>query len=412
LKAKRVAKKLAARVRPARSGSESDGILTGKVRSKSHEDTTSIIQFNCAEILEFSTGSVVLPLRITCYCRHHREKVGFNVHFTMMDHLGRIVGIGMTKPIMITDDHKTTSANKPPELHNLSFSEIPEWSKDGCNLNETKICSDTRATLRRKSEVEVNGKGTKKRHKPYDPSAKPNRVLRKRSISSVPSPSIGHSPVPPTRASTPPSLLPPSDSPSASQPPPLHYPILGSESSSPDSIATPLDHNPDVLMRSILFEIHDSQPERQAAVTQPNTLFHPVNILPSDLSLANLALSLPFLSMDPNQANQSLHMHIPIIHRLIPNSGPTFGGIEVTVLGANFHPNMPLACVFGDVTATSTHRWSDNTLVCVLPARATAGFVPVWFEGFPKADDAPLFAYTDDSDRALLVIFSCNMDSL
>jgi hypothetical protein len=299
---------------------------------------------------------------------------------------------------MITDDHKTTSSNKPPELtHNLSLSELPEWTSGS---NKAKSPD----TLRRKSDVEVNGKAIKKRHKPYDPSAKPNRVLREGSTSSASSPSAAQSPVPPTRASTP-SLLHHvafSNSPAASQPPPLHYPMQGSETSSPDSVATPLDNISDVLMQNLTFGIPDSQPERDATVMQSNMLLRSVN----------LALSLPFLSMDPNQSTQPFHMQIPIIHRLIPNSGPTFGGIEVTVLGANFHPTMPLACIFGDITATSTHLWSDNTLVCVLPARATAGLVPVWFDGFPKANDAPLFAYTDDSDRALLVIFSSDTDYL
>lgn len=36
-----------------------------------------ILQFNCAEIVDFGGGAVVLPIRITCYCRHHKEKVGF-----------------------------------------------------------------------------------------------------------------------------------------------------------------------------------------------------------------------------------------------------------------------------------------------------------------------------------------------
>ena len=106
------------------------------------------------------------------------------------------------------------------------------------------------------------------------------------------------------------------------------------------------------------------------------------------------------------QSQQTLTLQLPTIHRLIPSVGPTHGGIEVTVLGANFHPSIPLNCVFGDVSASSTQRWSDNTLVCVLPPRATAGVVAVWFEGFPKADEqtsAPpsLFTYSDESDRAL-----------
>ncbi|KAH9966201.1 hypothetical protein BGW80DRAFT_1563029 [Lactifluus volemus] len=95
----------------------------------------------------------------------------------------------------------------------------------------------------------------------------------------------------------------------------------------------------------------------------------------------------------------------PRIHRLIPSSGPIIGGIEVTVLGSNFHPSLQLQCIFGDVVASSTQRWSDNTLVCILPPRATSGVVAVWFNGLQKEDDGTppcLFTYTDESDRALM----------
>ena len=95
---------------------------------------------------------------------------------------------------------------------------------------------------------------------------------------------------------------------------------------------------------------------------------------------------------------------LPKIHRLIPASGPTYGGIEITVLGANFHPNMQLNCVFGDARSSSTQRWSDNTLVCLLPPSPTPGVVAVWFDGIQKEEDGSppsLFAYTDETDRAL-----------
>ena len=36
-----------------------------------------ILLFNCSEIVDFSSGDTILPTRITCYCRHHNEKVGF-----------------------------------------------------------------------------------------------------------------------------------------------------------------------------------------------------------------------------------------------------------------------------------------------------------------------------------------------
>ena len=100
---------------------------------------------------------------------------------------------------------------------------------------------------------------------------------------------------------------------------------------------------------------------------------------------------------------------LPKIHRLIPACGPTHGGIEVTILGANFCPSMQLNCVFGDVPSSSTQRWSDNTLVCVLPPRAVPGVVTVWLEGFEKDDDnisPSLFTYSDESDRALYVFLS------
>ena len=89
---------------------------------------------------------------------------------------------------------------------------------------------------------------------------------------------------------------------------------------------------------------------------------------------------------------------------------------------------MQLSCVFGDARATETQRWSDNTLVCVLPPREVPGVVAVWFEGIEGQqkgmggqggqgdgeEDGPpvLFAYTDESDRALYVLHFSNNSAL
>ncbi|KAJ2654094.1 SPT3 Dosage dependent suppressor of Ty-induced promoter mutations-like protein, partial [Coemansia sp. RSA 1285] len=67
-----------------------------------------IVIFNCNDLLDFSKGEVVLPTRITCYCRHHGEKVGFYVCLGMRDYLGNELASYMSPPIMITDDHKST----------------------------------------------------------------------------------------------------------------------------------------------------------------------------------------------------------------------------------------------------------------------------------------------------------------
>ena len=308
-----------------------------------------------------------------------------------MDHSGRVVGTGMSRPIMITDDHKTSSNKSPELITNFSALDHPDWSQVGGTLNEILPVSigDLRAPSKRKKELSTNNTG--KRLKPYDSNGKPNRISREGSVASQPSSPRIFSPLPTTRESTPSSVVQNIISPDLGpvNSPSLRQPMQGSETSSPDSLVTPLDQSSDVYMPEANFSISD---------TPPTTLPHSFG----QMIRPSLPHSLSFLFFD----QQGIPVQNPTIHRLIPNMGPTHGGIEVTVLGANFHPSLQLNCVFGDVTASSTQRWSDNTLVCVLPPRATPGVVAVWFEGVGKTDDqinAPpsLFTYSDESDRAL-----------
>ncbi|CAG8487021.1 8074_t:CDS:10 [Ambispora gerdemannii] len=97
---------------------------------------------------------------------------------------------------------------------------------------------------------------------------------------------------------------------------------------------------------------------------------------------------------------------IPRISRLIPSSGPTRGGIEVTILGTNFFDG--LTCMFGDTPAIPTQYWGDSTLICLLPPAITPGPVIMSFKEFPinvfdsTENDLVFFTYNDDSDRALM----------
>lgn len=70
-------------------------------------DEERILLFNCAEVVDFSAGDTILPTRITCYCRHHNERLGFCIYFEMLDCHGKTVAEGISPPIMITDDHKS-----------------------------------------------------------------------------------------------------------------------------------------------------------------------------------------------------------------------------------------------------------------------------------------------------------------
>ncbi|RDA82479.1 hypothetical protein CP532_2855 [Ophiocordyceps camponoti-leonardi (nom. inval.)] len=51
------------------------------------------------------------PMRITCYCRHHKETTGFSVIFTLKDWQDRVFAQARSRSIMITDDHKSKDTN-------------------------------------------------------------------------------------------------------------------------------------------------------------------------------------------------------------------------------------------------------------------------------------------------------------
>lgn len=410
VQAKRIERKLAARVRPARSEDESaEEPLSIPGRGK-HEDTSKLIQFNCPEVLDFSSGTVVLPLRITCYCRHHREKTGFNVHFTVFDHSGRIVGSGITRPIMITDDHKSTGVSKAVS----SAGQTPESDWTLRSLGERPDAGGSQLAKRKAGEE----RASKKRTKPYD-GRRSGKLSRRTSIGSL------NSTVPSafaTRPSTP-ALSHGGSSPEQVQRPEPGTPDFSDHgapavvsSMLPSAIAPPIVANEsnafnDILMPDVgsepplasvplsSFLAHDMSPVHSSSMHSPE-----ITTMPAPQSL-EIAQSLHYL-FNAAEPPSLPTLPQPTIHRLIPSQGPTYGGIEITVLGANFHPNMQLNCVFGDARSTSTQRWSDNTLVCILPPSPTPGVVAVWFDGVQKEEDGSppaLFAYQDETDRALYV---------
>ncbi|KAI8613569.1 hypothetical protein BC830DRAFT_1131641 [Chytriomyces sp. MP71] len=86
-----------------------------KVAEGAEMDAGKIVLFNCSSYVDFSSGDTILPTRITCYCRHHNEKIGFCVYFIARDHNSCIVATGISPPILITDDHKGTKS-KPPGM--------------------------------------------------------------------------------------------------------------------------------------------------------------------------------------------------------------------------------------------------------------------------------------------------------
>lgn len=180
--------------------------------------------------------------------------------------------------------------------------------------------------------------------------------------------------------------------------------------SPPNSSTSPISPDPvfqdvnDLLLRDQL--VHPPQffplsPPDTAPSSPPTADLLPPPPNPASMDFSTLASAYGLLH---SQSELPHSLPPPKIQRLIPSSGPTFGGIEVTVLGSNFHASVRYSCIFGDVVATSTTRWSENALVCVLPPRACPGVVQVTLEGL-KLDNGPdepaLFTYLNESDRAL-----------
>lgn len=406
-----MARKIAARVRPARSDSESND-------GEGSDSSSKIIQFNCPDTLDFSGGSIVLPLRITCYCRHHREKVGFNVHFAMKDVNGRVVGKGSSPPIMITDDHKSTDKCLQRLPQAPSYLGDINWETRIPTMDANDLASVDLGTMsRRRQPTTKDGVSqTRRRTKPYDDNRSGSyRHRRPESQTNVDTTFFQHSSI--------------SDSDSALMTPfgPVSHTssfdsvqsfpaIQRRESfsalpSPPNSIISPISPDPaflDINVNDLLLRDALAQPTHFFPLSPPDTapsspptadlLAPSANAAPMDFS-ATFAYDLLHSQPEPHN-----NFPAPKIQRLIPSSGPTFGGIEVTVLGSNFHGSARYNCVFGDVVATSTSRWSENTLVCVLPPRACPGVVPVTLEGI-RLGNAPeepaLFTYVNESDRTL-----------
>ncbi|KAF8331875.1 uncharacterized protein EI90DRAFT_3122989 [Cantharellus anzutake] len=426
--AKRTERKKAARVRPVRRDSSDsedgeDGNGGGKDGVRGN-----IVVFNCPDLNDFSEGRVVLPVRVTCYCRHHREKLGFRIAFTMTDWQGRVIGRGSTPPIMITDDHKSVVKAAP-----ASAAAVPPLA------SSAKEEQDESSTARRKKRARDDGMDdvrVKRRAKESSPS------LMSVSNSVTGSPLLhqalasgaahnGESWCPPVsmkgRSSQSPSAF--TTAPSSPQmmtlPSPsassagvyLHYPVT-SQVTQPEQNQTPTQTQqmPTPASTTLDTDAFIQNPENidgfaatLAAAAASAESHRSSSTKPFASSSLEMTMSTLFNTAYPSPPSSLVSLP-PQIHRLIPSSGPTHGGIEITVLGSNFLPTHQ--CVFGDTVATSTQMWSENTLVCLLPPSAAPGPVVVSFEGIPlnvgggggsgEGGNLPLFNYLDNSDRALM----------
>jgi hypothetical protein len=266
-----------------------------------------MVLVNTPSTLDMSTGSIVLPIRIPCYSRHHKEKLGFIIRFWMQDELGRIVARGESPPVLITDNHKSANKNRHPA--NLIHS------------------SSSGGTKRRRGSLDAGLTSSGKLKVDYPPRVESNechsvpRFLNEFEVS------------------------------------------IPLENAKKESIH--------VCERSPMYSQDEFNVPIAAESVFPASCFHPVISRPSspctchpelpfmpnedyckphkrlDSPVSDQSISIPYYkSIFPTIDPPSIISQFPRIDRVIPGEGPTHGGIEVTILGSGFNGSCAIKLLY------------------------------------------------------------------
>ncbi|EXK46945.1 hypothetical protein FOMG_00546 [Fusarium oxysporum f. sp. melonis 26406] len=411
------------------------------------DEERRVIVFNTQEVKDWQPPSGVMEstvpegtmqvdaaMRIACYCRHHGEKMGFNVIFTIKDFQDRVVAQAMSNPIMITDDHKTHPiaqvAAQQPAIPEPPMPSLPQASIENNVLLPPTTNGSFRmspsngdlSNMHRSSQASYQSKASSTGNlgrtlsRPASPTlGGPMAKKRKSSASRVPngltmtrldtSPSPGADVNQLSNATSPftPNLA------AFSQADPMFGQQAMAFTTGPPTPSNELpgfyaNHRSASMDNMAMAQLYSAPASgHPSRAPSPNGLRNSIVGNPQNQFAQALAstFSVP-TGMTPLRAP-------PVIHKIIPNEGPTVGGIEVTVLGAAFFQGLEIW--FGNHKATTTTFWGESSVVCLLPPAPGPGPVPVTFKNQnPQAGQAflntakqpPTFNYLDDGEDKLI----------
>ncbi|KAL2365759.1 hypothetical protein RJZ56_001360 [Blastomyces dermatitidis] len=392
-----------------------------------------------AAITPLGAMQVELPMRIACYCRHQNEKLGFQVIFTIKDHLGNTVSQAITNSIMITDDHKTHApANSVPQNSTLlGGHQLPGAGVFPASANPNMAASlvaqppfrlshsatDLQALRKNQFPVSREPSSTTQKMQSNTPAVFPPRNLsRQASPTDFQGPSSkrrkqsgsGKLPVGLTMtkvessrnavAAANPALNKQSSQTSRKQPfnGQAERPFVIPASMTPQfGNGPPTPNNNDMAFFSPIDRPRSSEnPPQQQLISAPNSAqtsrpgspgpgnhFQSPTNPPAGPVMSSQLWGIP----PPNPPNRLPTM----IHKLVPSEGSTTGGSEVTLLGSGFYPGMEV--VFGDTLATTTTFWGDKCLNCLTPPALQPGTVPVVFK-----HEHPTFGQVQPSTQPII----------
>ncbi|KNC98375.1 uncharacterized protein SPPG_06083 [Spizellomyces punctatus DAOM BR117] len=338
-----------------------------------------VLLFNCSHMVDFSSGDTILPTRITCYCRHHGEKLGFCVYFVIRDCTGQIVATGMSPPIMITDDHKSSKAKansrkrprtdepmSPPSGSSPPFrrsSVLSSQSNEQVPDAMSMMLGDSILSFG-ESNIGLGEQFMNHGHNIFPANPRPHSVAQPAS------------PISPPQAVA----FPKMDD------------LLANDETREHQACNGLDLNGE-FGADMVMDLDNISRAADLAVFED--------------FMVQTGLQDPVEDAKAEAANTSaVTSQIPSVSRIVPAEGPLHGGLEVTVLGSDFYDG--LTVMFGGIPAVQTHFWGATTLVCILPPAPVPGPVPVTFKEHPvnlsseSDNNAAIFTYKDDADRALM----------
>ncbi|KAL9594179.1 MAG: hypothetical protein Q9219_007177 [cf. Caloplaca sp. 3 TL-2023] len=417
--------------------------------------TTQLIPpVSCPEL----TKQVRLLMRITCYCRHQGEFEGFQVILTLKDHSGRCIAQEISTPILITDDHKTSTiqndhrpwmVGNESRLHSNSFFPPPSnnvgiapqvhdiaQSHSTTDLSigkfqfgaSTAHRSATSASLQRLGQAQ-GSRSTGFSTPSQDSSFRTSATLTPRNLSRHVSPSATSGPTPKRRKA--------SDTDGM-----RHRPLVDLSMTRMQTVDTPtnLKQSSSVSPTSSS-EVSEGLAMAPATISDPTsvrdnmgkggTLGQPLNptpppsaSFPHQDSLADVTPSRSSGRQGPLTVSsqptsdmaahaQALHhslLHVPgavaapagapTLQRIIPLEGPKSGGIDVTVFGEGFHND--LVVLFADAPAPRITVVNSQVMICMIPPSYQAGSVRVSLRGRHQPEPNVMFRYIDTDEQDLM----------
>lgn len=399
------------------------------------DEEKRVIVFNTSEIKEWteptksSSGGygdrgsvppgsmqVELPMRIACYCRHQNEKLGFQVIFTVKDHLDNVVAQAITNSIMITDDHKTQAPSAPaptgPSPSLADGTQVPGvgvfssgQNIDGCagpqsptdlqglqqrfnsqyqltpssfaapgSVNGGSAPQSSRSLSRGASPSDFQGPQSKRRK-----HSSSGRLPSELTMTRLEAPQSASAMNNAAQLAAARGFASPTERPFVTPSSMSGQYGNGPPTPNPNNDNNPF-FNPTPAQRQSLDNLAGAALTPTPNSTHPSRPGTPGGSNRNGFQDAHLSVGLgansssqvwPPISNTPNRLPT-------VIHKLVPAEGSITGGTEVTLLGSGFYPGMEV--VFGDTLATTTTFWGDKCLNCLTPPALQPGLVSVVFK--------------------------------